>query len=197
MTPNIKSLRSNCRKRVIFCTRCGHAWLPMQSVCLPSVCPACKSSHYLYARYPKLICAHCRFKWQPKKSSARVCPRCHRVLAKYLKKNQKREIRGTKFQIQRDSLTSQFLVASGDWRKYSRSIRLTDGQIQDITYCLKHIDAVCDWKPGYFGHALANLPTLNKRQAKIALKLIMRFGFSRKLGNEMLAAGCENIIGTI
>jgi hypothetical protein len=118
-------------------------------------------------------------------------------LAKYLKKNQKREIRSTKFQVLRDGLTKKFLVASGDWRKYSRSISLTDDQIQDITYCLKHIDSVCNWKPGYFGHALANLPTLDKRQAKIALKLIMRFGFSRKLGNEVLTAGCENVIRTI
>jgi hypothetical protein len=126
-----------------------------------------------------------------------VCPKCHRLLEKYLKKNQKHEIRGTKFQILRDALTKRYLLASGDWQKFGRSISLTSGQVQDITYCLKHIDSACNWKPHYFGHHLANLPTLDKRQAKIALKLIMRFGFSRKLGNEMLAAGCENIIRTI
>jgi len=185
------------QKRVIRCVRCGHTWLPMQNICAPSVCPMCKSPRYLYPRYPELTCTHCGFKWEPKRSRSRVCPRCHRVLEKYLKKNQKHEIRGTKFQILRDMLTKQFLVASSDWRRYSRSISLTDIQILDIAYCLKHIDSTCNWKTGYFGHYLAKLPTLDKRQAKIALKLILRYGFSRKLGDEMLAAGCENIIGII
>jgi predicted Zn-ribbon and HTH transcriptional regulator len=197
VTPIIKSLSPGYRKRIIQCVRCGHVWLPMQNVCIPSACPACKSTCYLRPRYPELTCVYCGFKWAPRKANPKVCPKCHRLLEKYLKKNKIHEIHSTKFQILRDALTRQFLFASRDWHRYIRSIRLTDEQVRDITYCLKHLNGTCHWEMGYFGCHLANLPTLDKQQAKIALKLILRFGYSRKLGNEMLAAGGENITGEI
>jgi hypothetical protein len=118
-------------------------------------------------------------------------------LEQYLKKNNKHVIPSTKFQILRDALNRQFLFASRDWHRHSRTISLTDEQVRDIKYCLQHIYSACNWKKGYFGSHLANLTTLDKRQAKIALKLILRFGYSHKLGNEVLAAGCENITGEI
>ena len=197
MTPKIKSLSARYRKRVIRCTRCGHVWLPLQNVCIPSACPACKSVSYLRPRYPQLTCVHCGFTWGPRKANPTVCPKCHRLLEQYLKKNNKHVIPSTKFQILRDALNRQFLFASRDWHRHSRTISLTDEQVRDIKYCLQHIYSACNWKKGYFGSHLANLTTLDKRQAKIALKLILRFGYSHKLGNEVLAAGCENITGEI